>query len=148
MKAIGKLALLGVLGGLGAGCSEDSTGTELPNIVGTWHATSAVVTNVASPTTTVNLVTLGATIQVVFNANLTYSSTVNIPGEAAEVSTGTYVVTATQLTLHDDQPSGGDTVVFSLALGGGTLTLTGGSPFSFDFGAGEVAATLALTLVH
>src|SRR4026207_1918849 len=72
MKAIGKLALLGVLGGLGAGCSEDSTGTELPNIVGTWHATSAVTLIEASPTPTVIMRVRSVTRSVPIIANLTY----------------------------------------------------------------------------
>ena len=149
MKTLPKLVLIAVIGSLEAGCSSgDSTGTELANIVGSWHATTAVVTSVANPTTTSNLIALGATIQVTFNANLTYSSTTNVPGQGADVSTGTYIQTATQLTLHNDQSSGGDITTFSLALNGATLSLTGGTPFTFDFGAGEVPARFDLTLVH
>lgn len=148
MRTLEKLGLIAVVGGLGAGCSGDSTGTVQADLVGTWHANTAVVTSVANPATSANLIALGATIQITFSANLNYSSTVTLPGQAAEVSNGTYVQTATQLTLHSDQASGGDTITFSLALSGGTLTLTGGSPFTFDFGAGEVPATFNLTLVH
>jgi len=147
MKTLQKLVLAGVVGGLGAGCSSDSTGTSLPEIVGSWHATTAVVTSVANPATTANLIALGATVQIVFNANLTYTSTVTLPGSAPEVSTGTYVETAIQLTLTDSSQSG-EVVTFSLAVSGGTLMLTGGTPFTFDFGAGDVPARFNLTLVH
>ena len=148
MKIVRKLVLIGAVGGLGAGCSDSTGSSDLPDIVGSWHATTAVVTSVANPATSANLIALGATFQIVFNANLTYSSTVNFPGEPVDISTGTYVVTATQLTVHNDQSSGGDIITFSLSLSGGTLTLTGGTPFSFDFGAGDVPATFNLTLVH
>ena len=147
MNSIRTLLLVGVVGGLGAGCSEDSTGTSL-NIVGSWHATSAVVTEVANPANTANLIALGATVQIVFNANLTYSSTFTFPGQGAQTSTGTYVLTATQLTMQDDQASGGEVITFAIAQSGGTLLLTGGTPFDFDFGAGEVASKLDVTLAR
>jgi len=148
MRFVRKLVLVGVVGGLGAGCSGDSTGTSLPDLVGTWHATTAVVTSVANPGTSVNLIALGATLQITFNANLSYTSTITVPGEAPEVSNGTYVETANQLTLHDNSSSGSDTIVFGLGLSGGTLSLTGGTPFTFNFGAGEVPARLDVTAVH
>ena len=148
MKRIGTLALIGLLGSAAAACKDDTTGTSIPNIVGTWHATSAVVTNVATPAVSVNLIALGATLQITFTSSLNYTSTINLPGQPAEVSSGTYVETATQLTLHDTQASTNPTVTFSLAMSGGTLSLTGGSPFTFDFGAGDVAARLDVTLVH
>lgn len=147
MKTIGKLLLVAWVGSAGAACGSDSTGTSLANIVGTWHATTAVVTSVANPSTSANLIALGATLQIVFSANLTYNSTINLPGNAPEVSTGTYVETATQLTLHDASSSG-DIVTFSLAQSGGTLLLTGGTPFTFNFGSGDVPAKFDLTLVH
>ena len=148
MRLAGKLVLAGVIGSIGAGCGSDSTGANgLPNIVGTWHASSAVVTSVANPATSSNLIALGASLQVVFNANLTYTSTVTIPGQAADVSNGTYVETATTLSLHD-AVNPADVVTFSLAVNGAALVLTGGSPFTFDFGAGDVPARFDLTLVH
>ena len=147
MKSIGTLALIGLIGSAAAACKDDTTGTSIPDIVGSWHATTAVVTNVATPAVSVNLIALGATLQITFTASLNYTSTINLPGQQAEVSTGTYVETATQLALHDGQnPS--NVVTFSLASSGGTLTLSGGTPFTFDFGAGEVPARLDVTLVH
>lgn len=147
MRMIGKLVLAGAIGGLAGGCSGDSTGTSLPELVGTWHATTAVVTSVANPATSANLIALGASLQIVFRADLSYTTTTSLPGNGAEVSTGSYVETATQLVLHGDPGSGGEVTSFSLSLSGGSLLLTGGA-LNFDFGGGEVPAKLDLTLVH
>ena len=147
MKSFRTLALIGLIGSAGAACKDDTTGTSIPDIVGTWHGTTAVVTNVATPAVSVNLIALGATLQITFTSSLNYTSSINLPGQPAEVSSGTYVETATQLSLHDSQnPT--DVVTFSLALSGGTLSLTGGSPFTFDFGSGELPARLDVTLVN
>jgi hypothetical protein len=96
---------------------------------------------------TIDIVAIGAVLQVTFNANLTFVTTATFPGEAPEVTTGTYTVTATKLTITNDQNSGGEVMVFDVALNSGTLLLTNGA-IDFDFGAGEVASKLDLTLVH
>jgi lipocalin-like protein len=139
--------LVGVFSSAVLGCGSDSTGSETVNLVGTWHATHAQATSIAHPATTLNLIAAGVTLQVVFTANHTFTSTSTFPGNAPEISTGTYTQTATKLTLTNDQNSGGDVVVFDLALNAGTLSLTGAN-IGFDFGAGEEASRLDLTLVH
>jgi len=145
-----KVMLIGGLSSAVLGCgSDDSTGPQLQDVVGTWHATKAQVTSlVEAPfVATIDIVASGGTLQVVLNANHTYSSTVTFPGEAPETSSGTYTQTATTLSLINDQNSGGDVIVFDVALSNGTLLLTNGI-ITFDFGSGEVASKLDLTLVH
>ena len=148
MRSVRKLIQAGVFCSAVVGCgSESVTGNQIPDVVGTWHATKAQVTSVANAANTVDLVAIGSTIQVVLNANHTFVTTATFPGEAPDVSTGTYTVTATKLTLTNDQASGGDVEVFDVALNNGTLLLTNGA-INFDFGAGEVASKLDVTLVH
>jgi len=148
MRSVRKLIQAGMLCSAVLGCGDESvTGTQVPDVVGTWHATKGQVTSVANPANTVDMVALGATLQVVLNANHTFATTITFPGEAPETSTGTYTVTATKLTITNDQASGGDVIVFDVALNGGTLLLTNGT-VDWDFGAGEVASKLDLTLVH
>lgn len=148
MRSVRKLIQVGLFSGVVLGCGDESiTGSQLPDVAGTWHATQAQVTSVPNPATTMNLITAGLTLQVVFGANLTYVSTTTFPGESPEVSTGTYTVTATKLTLSPVQNSGGDVWAFDLAISNGALVLTGAT-IQFDFGAGDVASKLDLTLVH
>jgi hypothetical protein len=143
-----KVMLIGGLSSAVLGCgSDDSTGPQAQDVVGTWHATKVQVTSVANGANTIDIVAAGGTLQVVLNANHTFSSTVTFPGEAPETSTGTYTQTATTLSLINDQNSGGDVIVFDVALSNGTLLLTNGT-ITFDFGSGEVASKLDLTLVH
>ena len=89
MRSIRKVILVGVFSGAVLGCGIDkTTGPQLADVVDTWHATRVQVASVANPATTVELVAAGATLQAVFNANLTYTSTVNLPGDPPDVSTG------------------------------------------------------------
>jgi len=148
MWSVRKLIQAGVFCSAVLGCgSESITGNQIPDVAGNWHASRAQVTSVANSANTIELIAFGATIQVVFSANHTFVTTATFPGEAPDVSTGTYTVTATKLTLTNDQASGGDIQVFDVALNNGTLLLTNGT-INFDFGAGDVASKLSITLVH
>ena len=146
MNRLKILVLASTLGGAALSCGG-GTGPDLPNIVGSWHATTIQVTNKANSAQTTNLITLGVTIQVVLNANLSFTATFSAPGQAPDVSTGTYVQTATTLTLTDNTASGGEVNAFTYTLSSSTLTLSGGS-LDFDFGSGEVPVRLDVTLVH
>ena len=147
MRSVRKLVLVGVCAGAVLGCGDSGTGPAPVNLVGTWHATSLRVTSVAHPANTVDLHAVGVTLQVVFTSNHTFTSTFTSPGNAPDVSTGTYAQTATSLTLTDDLSSGGDVLVFTLTSSAGALLLSGG-PLDFDFGTGEEPSRLDLTLVH
>jgi len=148
MRSVRTVIQVGVFCGAMLGCGNDSvTGNEVPDVVGTWHATKVQVTSVANAANTIDIVAIGAVFQIVFNASNTFVTTVTFPGEAPEISNGTYTVTATKLTITNDANSGGEVIVFDVALNNGTLLLTNGS-IDYDFGAGEVASKLDLTLVH
>ena len=74
-------------------------------------------------------------------------TTTTFPGEAPELSTGTYTLTGSRLTMTADQGSGSDVTMFDVALNNGTLVLTG-AIVEFDFGTGAEDARLDVTLVH
>ena len=137
------MTLAVVLTGVLAGCGSDSTGVE-SDIVGTWHATRLEFVNNANPANTVEAIALGATVTMIFNATHTFSLTLTLPGQPAEVSSGTYVVTATTLTITVTSENPVQTLNFAMSLSGNTLTLTGGTT-TFNFGTGEVPATLNVT---
>ena len=137
------MTLAAVCTGVLAGCGSDSTGIE-SDIVGTWHATRFEFVNNANPANTVEAIALGASVTIIFNANHTFSLTLTLPGQPPEVSTGTYVVTATTLTITVTSETPVQTLNFTMSLSGNTLTLTGGAT-TFDFGTGEVAATINVT---
>lgn len=148
MRSVRKIMLVGVFSSGVLGCGSDNIiGPQIPDVVGNWHATKAQVTSVANAASTIDIVAAGGTISVVFNANHTFATTATFPGDVPETSTGTYTETATKLTLTNDVNSGGDVIVFDVALNNGTLSLTGGT-IGFDFGAGDVASKIDLTLVH
>lgn len=138
--------LTGILAGVALGCGGGA-GPDLPNLVGTWHATKIQVTNKANATQTTDLILLGATIQLVVRNDNTFTATFSAPGQAADASTGTWTQTATTLTLTDDSSSGSDVNTFTYTLSGSTLTLSGGE-IDFDFGSGDVPSKFDLILVH
>ena len=136
--------LTGSLAGVALGCG--GSGPSLPDLVGTWHATKIQVTNKANAAQTTNLTLLGATIQVVFRNDNTFTATFAAPGQPADNSTGSWVQTATSLTLTD-APPGTDVNVFTYTLSGGTLTMSGGE-VDFNFGSGDVPSKFDLILTH
>ena len=146
MGKLARSAFIAIISGVVVGCGDgDSTGPNADSILGTWTVTKAEVISVANPSTKIELVALGFTGSLVLNSNQTFTFTTTIPGESPEVSTGTYTYAAGQLTLNDTSSSPPETFSFTVALSGSTMTLTGGS-VEWDFGAGEVQATLNLTL--
>lgn len=144
MANLKRLVMVALVGG-GAGSCSDSTEPTLPNIVGNGLASKAELIRVANPATKVDLVAQGAVVTVSFTAT-TFTLSATIPGEPASVSTGTYVQTASSVTFTETNP-GSDVTTFGLSLSGSTLLLTGGTGFEMDFGNGNEAATLDLTLV-
>jgi len=145
MVKIALSAFIAIVSGAVVGCGEDGTGPSLASIVGTWTVTKAEVVSVANPSTRTELVALGPTASLVLNSNQTFARTATFPGEAPEVATGPYTYTSGHLTLNITSSSPPETLSFTLALSGNTMTLTGAT-ISFEFGTIEEQATLNLTL--
>ena len=139
--------LIGALCGLAAACGGDSTGPNPPNIVGTWNATKLEFVSIANPATKTDVIAEGATASLTLTSTQTFTLTSTVPGQGAEVSTGTYVETASSLAVTITNPPPTETVTFDLVVSGVTMSLTGGTA-TFDFGAGEVPAHINITLTR
>lgn len=139
-----RLFLTAVLGTALTACGSDSTGANA-SLVGTWTLTKFEFTNIADATQHTDIIALGGHGAIVFNANLTWSVAVTLPGAGGGSfnGSGTYTETATTLTIvTNDQPP--ETSVFSKTLTSSSLTLTGGTG-NFDFGAGDVPSHISIT---
>jgi hypothetical protein len=119
------------------GC-KSSTGPDADSFVGTWDATKAEFTSVANSSTKVDIVAQGWTFVLVFNAS-TFTMTIQEPGEAAWVGSGTWSSSVDTMTLTWSSGMSGESQ-FDFALDGDRLTLEGGHmPFEFTAGNQEEA---------
>jgi hypothetical protein len=111
-----------LLGALAAGCSSDDDGTEpTSQLVGTWNAISFQGLGQ-------DFVAQGMTFRLTLTSSGTYTLVITNdligscdPGPDCS-QTGTYSATATQFTLD---PGTIDSVTFSYAIQGNTMTFTG-----------------------
>lgn len=130
---------------LGCGDSTEPQGdVTIADLVGTWNATSIVYTDNATGQS-VNAFLFGARLQITVAANGTYTGSVTEPGGAPQAITGTITVQGGTITITDDAAPG-DAAVGTFTLSGNTLTIT--AQDEFDFGAGDVPATLVLVMVR
>ena len=141
MKTLRRLALVGALSSLAAGCG--TTEPSLPNIVGNWLATKFEFVSVANSSTRVDKTTQG-TITMVITATA-FSISGGPAGQAPQVFfSGTYTEAATTLAISGtDQGGHAETLTFAMALSGSTLSLTGATT-NYDFGSGDVPAYVNL----
>jgi len=133
-----RLTLAGALVGLVLGCSSEPS---LPDLVGNWRATKFEFVSVANSSIRTDLTGLATLNMVVTATNATISGT--ITGQAPQTFfTATYTETATTLVLtgHDGEGNA-QTLNFAMTLSGNTLTLTGATA-EYDFGSGDVPATV------
>jgi hypothetical protein len=121
-----------------AACSDatgtDATGTdtstEPADLAGTWTATSFVLTSVANPATSVDLVAQdGAVVTLVLGADETYDFTYVSDVEPTENETGTYTVSGSTLTIDPTGTKGPE--AFTISRAGDTMTLTGDDDYDF-----------------
>ncbi len=138
------LRALGLAGALvAAGCGDQ--GPEVTDLTGRWSATSAVVTNPAVPTQSIELVTLGLDLTLTIADDGGAETRIAFEGEV-DVERGTIVFNGEAVTLTlDGVPNHG-----TWRLAGETLTLDLRSGIEFDFeGSGEdEPALLRLELVR
>ena len=123
-----------------ASCGGDSTDNNNVSLLGTWTLTKFEFVNASNSTIKTDLIALGGSGTITFNANASWSSSLTVPGQGTLSASGTYTETATSLTIvTNDVPP--ETSVFAKGLSAHILTLTGGST-TFNFGTGDVPATL------
>ena len=127
------------------GCGDDAvTGVNADLIAGTWTATKMVFTADADPNDFVDIIAdEGAALEIVFDADGTYDFTFTFPGFPDENETGTYSVSGSTMTIT---PAGEAAETFTISRDGDTMTLTDAD--DFDFGAGDEAATVVITLTR
>ena len=140
MKTLRRLALVSAVCGVAAGCSGNSTGSNLPVVVGTWTVTKFEFVSAANSSTREDAIAQGNTATIVITATA-FAAT----SQGSNVFTGTYTETATTLVING-QDSGGhsETLTFALTVSGSTLSLTGATT-THNFGSGEVSAYLNIT---
>lgn len=109
-----RLAPAVVIGGLlvGSGCSI-ATDVELADLVGTWTASEARLADAANLNETLDILALGWAVSLAIEASGTYTLTVEQPGEAPDVRTGSIVVeNGKDLVLTRPQGQTGEGEVF------------------------------------
>ena len=147
------LLLIFVLALSGFNCksSEDPTDTNDPSsLVGAWVANAAtegtkMVFKEPNSGFELNVVPLGATVNVTLASNNDYTLTLTFPGEDPVVETGKATFSGNQLTMTpDDFPE--DAITFTYSRSGDFLTLNADDvEFAFD-GENDVPAELTLVL--
>ena len=128
-----------------AGCGDDDgTGPSPESLTGTWQATKAEMVSAANPSLKIELISLGATLELVLSTNQAFTMTATIPGEPPEVQTGTWSSSSDVLVL---KPSGQTfDWTFDMTLTGTTLTLSG-AHVEFDLNDDGVDDEAILNLV-
>ncbi|MCK4560767.1 MAG: hypothetical protein KAV45_13360 [Calditrichia bacterium] len=138
---------------IGIHCKSTSEPTDdgLSTFVGTWAANSDIegtlmeydATDV-NPAFKVDVLLLGASVQVTLESDGDYILTLTEPGGEPEIEQGTATVDGNQITMiPDGAPE--EAIIFTYTLNEPFLTLVA-DDVTFDFGAGDVPATLTITM--
>jgi hypothetical protein len=149
MKRLTTISIAAALA-VGTACSSNSTGSNNngggnADLTGTWSATAYSVTNASNQTQVYDLIGMGYSAHITFTGQ-TWKAVFSGPGTPSDSSSGPYTQTATTLSLTDNSGGSQSITTFTYTLSGTTLTLSNGSGSTFDFGNGEVAAILNITL--
>ncbi len=133
-----------------AACTEATgVGVEPDDLAGTWTSTSLVLTSVANPSMTMDLVAEEeALVTLVLGADGTYTFTFTSTVEETENETGTYTVSGSTMTVNPVTPAGLEPEVITIARVGDTLTLTLDDEIVFTPGANAAAAVLVIILTR
>lgn len=127
-------------------CGNDGgSGPNVGNLVGTWNATALTFIQVAAPNTQVDAIAGGAGLSITFNANGSYQTVTSSPGQPNDMSTGTFTVNGSMLTLDE---LGGSTIMGTYSIVNTVMTVNLTSGIEFDFGnGGDEPATVQGTFV-
>ncbi len=127
------LLTLAAIGVVSAACGGGTSSPSTQSFAGTWNASKYELVSTSSPATSVNLAAQGVSASLVLNADNTFRTTLAIPGQPDEVSTGTWSASGDVLTLRQSAPFN-STFEFNYVLSGNKLTLTGADS-EWDFNA-------------
>jgi hypothetical protein len=127
-------------------CSDDGTelDKELKPFVGKWRAQSMVLTNVANPTVSVDLIEEGATFTLSILATGQYSASLSALGQT-NTEVGMVEVSGNQITITPTSPAG-PSLAATFAFQGDLLVLDGSSEFDFNLDGTAEAATVHIEL--
>ena len=133
-----------------AACTDATgVGVEPDDLAGTWTSTSFVLTSVANPSMSMDLVAEeGAEVTLVLRADGTYTFTFTSTVEETENETGTYTVSGSIMTVTPVTPDGLDPEDMTIARVGDTLTLTLDDEIVFGDGGNAEAAVLVIVLTR
>ena len=134
-----------------AACTDTTVGVEPDDLAGTWTSTSFVLTSVANPSMTMDLVAEeGALVTLVLGADGAYDFTFTSTVEETEHEEGTYVVSGNIMTITPVVPEGLDPEVIGIVRVGDTLTLTLtlDDEIVFSDGGNAEAAVLVIVLTR
>ena len=133
-----------------AACTDATgVGVEPDDLAGTWTSTSFVLTSVANPSMSMDLVAdEGAEVTLVLRADGTYTFTFTSTVEPTENETGTYTVLGNTMTVTPVTPAGLEPEEITLARVGDTLTLTLDDEIVFSDGGNAEAAVLVIVLTR
>jgi hypothetical protein len=128
------------------GCSDDGSGLgkEFKPFVGKWRAESMVLTNVANPTVSVDLVEEGATFTLSILATGQYSASLSAFGQT-NTEVGMIQVSGNQITIAPTSPAG-PPIIATFAFDGELLVLDGTSEFDFNLDGIAEASTVHIEL--
>jgi hypothetical protein len=132
-------AAIAVFAAVGCG-GGGPTDPGFPPLEGTWTAIKAEYVSVAEPVRTVDIVAQGSTVTLVLSES-TFNLSIVDPGEAPEVTVGSWTSSPTTLTLS---PVGTTTSwVFTINQGWDTMVLSGAHvPYAFGGSPEEAILTL------
>jgi hypothetical protein len=114
------------------GCSDDGTSPAkgLEPFVGKWRAQAMVLTNVANPSVSIDLIEEGATFTLSILSTGQYSASLTAFGQS-NTEIGTIRVSGSQITITPTSPAG-PPLVATFAFQGGLLVLDGASEYDFN----------------
>ena len=131
-----------------AACTDATggTGVEPDDLAGTWTSMSLILTSVANPSMSMDLVAEeGAAVTIVLGADGTYTFTFVSDVEPTENETGTYTVAGNIMTIT---PTDGLEETFVILRDGNTMTMTVDDEIVFIDGTNAEAAVLVITLTR
>ncbi len=138
MRKLALILLSAAVSICAAGCKGDPTAPDVKTLVGTWNATKAEFVSVANSNTKVDIIAQGSTLTLALSSS-TFVFTITDPGQAPEVTTGTWSASSDVITLSYTTGSSGESQ-FDFVLNGDRLTMTGGHvPHDFTVGNFEEA---------
>jgi hypothetical protein len=128
------------------GCSDDISAPKkgIEPFVGKWRAQSMVLTNLANPSVSVDLVEEGATFTLSILATGQYSASLAAFGQS-NTEFGTIEVSGSQVTITPTSPAG-PPLVAAFVFQGDLLILDGASVFDFNRDGTSEAATAHIEL--